>query len=57
MDVLLARFAALDRARDPHPSFVLRASDAEPPHADGRSIVLFRIHLAEKTGRFERTPG
>jgi nitroimidazol reductase NimA-like FMN-containing flavoprotein (pyridoxamine 5'-phosphate oxidase superfamily) len=57
MDVLIARFSAFDRTRDLHPSFVLRASDAEPPRADGRSIVLFRIHLAEKTGRFERTPG
>ena len=57
MDVLIARFAAIERPHDPHPSYVFRESEVEPPHADGREIVLFRIHLAEKTGRFERTPG
>jgi hypothetical protein len=34
----------------------LRATGIEPARADGREIVLFRIHLADKTGRFERTP-
>jgi len=57
MDVLIARFMAIERANDPYPSYVFRESEAEPPRADGREIVLFRIHLAEKTGRFERTPG
>jgi uncharacterized protein len=55
MDVLIARFAAVARSQDPHPSYVLRASVAEPPGADGRPIVLFRIRLTEKSGRFERT--
>jgi nitroimidazol reductase NimA-like FMN-containing flavoprotein (pyridoxamine 5'-phosphate oxidase superfamily) len=55
MDVLIARFAAIERAQEPHPSYVLRASEAESPRADGRAIVLFRIQLGEKTGRFERT--
>lgn len=55
MDVLIARFAAIERAQDPHPSYVLRAAGAESPQADGRPIVLFRIRLVEKTGRFERT--
>ncbi|MEO8348129.1 MAG: pyridoxamine 5'-phosphate oxidase family protein [Acidobacteriota bacterium] len=57
MDVLISRFAAIERSDDSHPSFVFRASDSEPPRSDGREIVLFRIHLAEKSGRFERTPG
>ena len=55
MDVLIARFAELERAQEPHPSYVLRASESESSRADGRPIVLFRIELAEKTGRFERT--
>ena len=55
MDVLIARFAELERTQEPHPSYVLRASEAESSRADGRPIVLFRIQLAEKTGRFERT--
>ena len=55
MDVLIARFAEIERAQEPHPSYVLRASEAESPRADGRPIVLFRIQLGEKTGRFERT--
>jgi uncharacterized protein len=55
MDVLIARFEALVRAQDLHPSYVLRASAAEPGAADGRPIVLFRIRLTDKSGRFERT--
>ena len=55
MDILIARFAEIERAQEPHPSYVLRASGAESPRADGRAIVLFRIQLGEKTGRFERT--
>ncbi len=55
MDVLISRLGEM--AAPAHPSFVIRASSAEPPRADGREIVLFRIHLAEKTGRFEKTPG
>lgn len=55
MDVLIARFAELERAQERHPSYVLRASEAESSRADGRAIVLFRIQLGEKTGRFERT--
>jgi nitroimidazol reductase NimA-like FMN-containing flavoprotein (pyridoxamine 5'-phosphate oxidase superfamily) len=57
MDVLIARFMVIERLNDPHPSYVFRESEVEPPRADGREIVLFRIHLAKKTGRFERTPG
>jgi len=56
MDILIARFAAIERAQQgPYPSYVLRASEAESPRADGRPIVLFRIRLIEKTGRFEQT--
>jgi hypothetical protein len=29
----------------------------EPARADGREIVLYRIRLVKKTGRFERTTG
>jgi nitroimidazol reductase NimA-like FMN-containing flavoprotein (pyridoxamine 5'-phosphate oxidase superfamily) len=57
MDVLIRRFAAIARSAEAHPSYVLRASDSEPARTDGREIALFRIHLVEKSGRFERTPG
>jgi nitroimidazol reductase NimA-like FMN-containing flavoprotein (pyridoxamine 5'-phosphate oxidase superfamily) len=63
MDVLIKRFAAIERSGEPHPSYVFRKSEeyvfrkaeAEPLQADGREIVIFRIRLAEKTGRFEQT--
>jgi hypothetical protein len=55
MEVLIARFAAIGRVLEPHPSYVLRASQTESPLADGRPVVLYRIRLVEKTGRFERT--
>jgi nitroimidazol reductase NimA-like FMN-containing flavoprotein (pyridoxamine 5'-phosphate oxidase superfamily) len=57
MDVLISRFAAIERQDQPYPSYVFRESEVEPLRNDGRSIVLYRIHLAEKTGRFEKTPG
>ena len=55
MDVLIARSATIERAQGPHPSYVFRALEAESPRTDGRPIVLFRIRLIEKTGRFEQT--
>lgn len=55
MDILISRFIAIERMDEAHPSYVFRESEAEPARADGREIVLFRIRLAEKTGRFERT--
>jgi nitroimidazol reductase NimA-like FMN-containing flavoprotein (pyridoxamine 5'-phosphate oxidase superfamily) len=55
MDVLISRFGEM--AAPAHPSFLIRSSDAEPARADGRTIVLYRFRLAEKTGRFEKTPG
>ena len=57
MDVLIKRFVAVERADQPHPSYVFRESEAEPSRTDGREIVIFRIRIAEKTGRFERTLG
>lgn len=57
MDVLIARFGEIGDKAATHPSYVLRSAGAEPPRADGRPIVLYRIRLAEQTGRFERTPG
>lgn len=57
MDVLIERFVAVERPDQPHPSYVFRESEAESPRTDGREIVIFRIRLAEKSGRFERTPG
>ena len=57
MDILIARFTAFHSTREEHPSYVLRASDVESSRANGRPIVLFRILLAEKTGRFERADG
>lgn len=56
MDVLIQRFVAIERPDQPHPSYVFRDSEAESPLTDGREIVIFRIRLAEKSGRFERTP-
>ena len=56
MDILIGRFAALPGLDEKHPSFILRKADAEPSPADGREIVLFRIRLGEKSGRFERAP-
>lgn len=56
MDILIGRFAGVEHPERAHPSYVLRAADTEPARVDGREIVLFRIHLADKTGRFERTP-
>jgi hypothetical protein len=55
MDVLIRRFVAVERPDRPHPSYVFRESEAEPSLTDGREIVIFRIRIAEKTGRFERT--
>jgi hypothetical protein len=55
MDVLIRRFVAVERPDQPHPSYVFRESEAEPSLTDGREIVIFRIRIAEKTGRFERT--
>jgi len=55
MDVLIARFMAIERASEPHPSYIFRESEVEPARADGQEIVLYRIRLVEKTGRFERT--
>jgi hypothetical protein len=55
MDVLIKRFVAVERPDQPHPSYIFRESEAEPPRRDGREIVIFRIRIAEKTGRFERT--
>lgn len=55
MDVLISRFLAVERMTEPHPSYVFRESEVEPAQADGREIVLYRIRLVEKTGRFERT--
>ena len=57
MDVLIKRFVAIGRPDQPHPSYIFRESEAEPARADGREIVIFRIRIAEKTGRFERTSG
>jgi hypothetical protein len=55
MDVLIRRFVAVERPDQPHPSYVFRESEAEPSLTYGREIVIFRIRIAEKTGRFERT--
>jgi uncharacterized protein len=55
MDVLIKRFVAVERPDQPHPSYIFRESEVEPSRRDGREIVIFRIRIAEKTGRFERT--
>jgi len=53
MDIWIARFAGLVLSETSHPSFVVRRADLETRN-DGRGVVLFRIHLTEKTGRFEQ---
>lgn len=57
MDVLIKRFVTIGQQGEPHPSYIFRESETEPPGSDGTEIVIFRIRLTEKTGRFERTPG
>jgi uncharacterized protein len=56
MDVLIRRFVAVEQSDQPHPSYIFREAESESPRTDGREIVIFRIRLAEKTGRFEKTP-
>jgi hypothetical protein len=53
MDLLIQRLTPLAPDESSHPSYILRA--AEPAAADGRGVILFRIRLTEKTGRFERS--
>jgi nitroimidazol reductase NimA-like FMN-containing flavoprotein (pyridoxamine 5'-phosphate oxidase superfamily) len=53
MDLLIQRLTPLASDETRHPSYVLRA--AEPATADGRGVILFRIRLTEKTGRFEQS--
>jgi uncharacterized protein len=51
---LLMRQGRLPAGPDVHPSYVLRGSGPLPRSQDGRTILTYRIALAEKTGRFER---
>jgi nitroimidazol reductase NimA-like FMN-containing flavoprotein (pyridoxamine 5'-phosphate oxidase superfamily) len=51
---LLTRQASLPADSNVHPSYVLRGSGPLPRSQDGRAILIYRIALAEKTGRFER---
>ena len=51
MDLLIARLSALPAGESGRVPYVA----AEPLGRDGRSVVLYRIRLTEKTGRFERT--
>ena len=53
MDLLIQRLTPLAADEASHPSYVLRA--AEPATADGLGVILFRIRLTEKTGRFEQS--
>jgi len=55
MDVLISRLGQVGDSAPTHPSYLLRSS--ETAGVDGRPIVLYRILLTEKTGRFEKTPG
>jgi nitroimidazol reductase NimA-like FMN-containing flavoprotein (pyridoxamine 5'-phosphate oxidase superfamily) len=55
MDLLIQRLAPLAPEESSHPSYVLRTAQVEPATADGRGVILFRIRLTEKTGRFERS--
>jgi len=55
MDVLISRLGQVGDSARTHPSYLLRSS--ETAGVDGRPIVLYRILLTEKTGRFEKTPG
>lgn len=55
MDILIKRFVAIEQPDEPHPSYIFRESQVEPPRTDGREVVIFRIRIAEKSGRFETT--
>ena len=55
MDLLIARFSGLRVSETSHPSYPVRALGSEPSPAEGRSVVLYRITLTDKTGRFEKS--
>jgi uncharacterized protein len=55
MDLLIERLGRLATDESSHPSYLLRTAVAEPATADGRGVILYRIRLTEKTGRFERS--
>lgn len=55
MDLWIERFAGLVVSETSHPSYVLRRADVGSPREDGRGVILYRILLTEKTGRFEKS--
>jgi nitroimidazol reductase NimA-like FMN-containing flavoprotein (pyridoxamine 5'-phosphate oxidase superfamily) len=52
---LLMRHGRLPAGSNIHPSYVLRGSGALTASEDGRTVLIYRIELSEKTGRFERS--
>ena len=53
MDLWIERFAGLVVSETSHPSYVLRRAAGGSPPNYGRGVILYRIALTEKTGRFE----
>lgn len=53
MDLWIQRFAGVIMSETGHPSLLVREHGL-PTKEDGKSVVLFRIRLTEKTGRFEK---
>jgi len=53
MDLWIQRFAGVIMSETGHPSFLVRTHGLSSKE-DGRSLVLYRIRLMEKTGRFEK---
>jgi nitroimidazol reductase NimA-like FMN-containing flavoprotein (pyridoxamine 5'-phosphate oxidase superfamily) len=51
---LLMRHGRLPSGSTVHPSYVLRGSGPLVPSEDGRTVLVYRIELSERTGRFER---
>ena len=54
MDQWIQRFAGRVVSETSHPSYVLRIAADRSSRSDDGGVILFRIALTEKTGRFER---
>lgn len=56
MELLMSRLVHGHSDREKHPSYPLRSAEARRPDPEGLWIVLYRISIPRRRGRFER-PG
>ncbi len=56
MELLMSRLVHGSTAREKHPSYPVRSAEARRPDPEGLWIVLYRISIPRRRGRFER-PG